>query len=291
MGINAPLQSTQEMRNIARLLSIDAHVAAREGDYERCARDLKAIFATSDALALEPCIVSQLVRIAVFSIGVDGIQTLLPFCEFDDEQLSSIQIAMCNADFRRAIQRGVIGERAISLDYSGQMIKVPIVRESNQRNLLEEFDRIIKPDDDNASWTELNERYRKAEVQLQKIKPGPLNFNRIAVAMLMPAFGNSMEAGSRVATRQRCAIAGIAARRFELSEGKAAETLAQLERYLPDNGRDMNDPFSGESLRFRNEDSQVIVYGVGTNLVDDGGDIELSPDQRSFADIGFRLEK
>ena len=48
------------------------------------------------------------------------------------------------------------------------------------------------------------------------------------------------------------------------------------------------DPFTGGPLRFRRLDDGIVIYSVGADRKDDGGD--LGPSQnKSGKDIGFRL--
>lgn len=57
-GINILLPDTQAASDVARFLALDAVVNARRGQSDRVARDLVAIFALSDALKFEPCLIS-----------------------------------------------------------------------------------------------------------------------------------------------------------------------------------------------------------------------------------------
>jgi hypothetical protein len=49
------------------------------------------------------------------------------------------------------------------------------------------------------------------------------------------------------------------------------------------------DPFDGQPLRYRRLRDGVVVYSVGSNLTDDGGDLTIPSGARDPRDIGFRL--
>lgn len=57
---------------------------------------------------------------------------------------------------------------------------------------------------------------------------------------------------------------------------------------VPWSGR--QDPFDGKPLRYRRLTDGVVVYSVGSNLSDDGGDLTVPPGGMTDPlDIGFRL--
>jgi len=93
---------------------------------------------------------------------------------------------------------------------------------------------------------------------------------------------------------RRCSAAALACERYRLRYGQWPDSLRTLvaEGLLPDVPLD---PFDGQELRMRRTEYGVVIYSVGENLVDDGG----QPDsvgpyvgrQRGKApvDVGIRL--
>jgi hypothetical protein len=68
----------------------------------------------------------------------------------------------------------------------------------------------------------------------------------------------------------RCALAALAAERYRLAHGDWPRTLADLvPAYLP---AVPLDPFDGEPLRYRRTGTGAVIYSVGEDGRDDGGD-------------------
>ena len=75
---------------------------------------------------------------------------------------------------------------------------------------------------------------------------------------------------------RRIVITAIALKRFQLEHGKLPEKLSEL---MPDFLAALPlDPVDGQLLRYRrNPDGTFLLYSVGDNGVDDGGDPTLPP--------------
>jgi hypothetical protein len=73
-------------------------------------------------------------------------------------------------------------------------------------------------------------------------------------------------------TARRVVVSAIALKRFELKHGKLPETLAELApEYLPSVPID---PYDGKPLKYHpNEDGTFLLYSVGDDGLDDGGDV------------------
>ena len=99
LGIDTLLPYTQNSREVARLLTLDAYVSAHDGDEARTLQDLKAIFSVSDALRGEPSAISQMMRNEIHMIGYDAVLHLLPHCRWSDAELQSLQVAIGSARF------------------------------------------------------------------------------------------------------------------------------------------------------------------------------------------------
>jgi hypothetical protein len=85
----------------------------------------------------------------------------------------------------------------------------------------------------------------------------------------------------------RCARAALAAERYRRSHGDWPQSLADLvPRFLPTVPLD---PFDGKPLRYRKTDHGAIVYSVGEDGCDDGGDPNPPPNAIPPRDVVFKL--
>ncbi|MFO0844419.1 MAG: hypothetical protein U0797_18815 [Gemmataceae bacterium] len=89
----------------------------------------------------------------------------------------------------------------------------------------------------------------------------------------------------RRAALLRSAVVALAAERYRLKHGRwpleAKEIDASLLSPVP------TDPYDGAALRFRRRDDGLVVYSIGGNGKDDGGD--LGERAKDAPDVGFRL--
>lgn len=298
-GINTLLPYTQEARQVARVLALDAWVSAHEGKGAQVLDDVRGIFALSDAMRGEPTLISQLVRIAIYSVACDAAVRLMPYCSWNDEDLKSLQAAVEPARFREEMARSLCGERATCV--SGlQDLPLGPLRQSNAREVLRHYQKAI--DGFSGSWPEILSQERKLGAELQVAHGSGLlmRMQMAGVMQLAPATQQASIAGARAETRRRGLLAAIAVERFRLHHGRLPESLAEIESLLPKGttteSSTLIDPFDGKPLRYKVEDKQFTIYSVGDNGQDDHGDVDYDnqpsgqPKQQPL-DIGIAVKR
>ncbi len=294
-GINTLLPLLQDSRSVARLLTLDAHVAAHDGDNARVLQDLKAIIALSDSLRGEPCLISQLVRIPIHAIGCNTIEQLLPYCQWSDSELQSLQAAIGSARFKDELSKALCGERATCLTAIGTMSSgaLGVFRQANRLETLRLFEGSIEGF--SGSWPDALQRQRELSADIKKMAGGTLSrLSMWAVLNLLPALDAASNAGARATARQKCATVGIAAHRYRLMHGRLPNSLAEIDDTLlgvsSDRAAQLTDPFDGKPLRYKTEETQTVIYSVDKNGLDDGGDVDRDNPPRPL-DIGFTLKR
>jgi hypothetical protein len=97
-----------------------------------------------------------------------------------------------------------------------------------------------------------------------------------------------IEAERRARSLLRSASSAVAAERFRLERGRWPESLEEL---VPAYLRAVPlDPFDGRPLRFRRLADGVVVYSVGPDGTDDGGEVLNDPQTPGLPkDSGTRL--
>lgn len=99
MLFNVLLPELSHLRNAAKLLIIDAHRAALDGDAARACEDVETITGIVEHVSEAPFVISDLVAIAILSLNVDSINTILrdrPSL-FSDEQLVRLSHRLAGA--------------------------------------------------------------------------------------------------------------------------------------------------------------------------------------------------
>lgn len=275
LGLNANLNNTQRSREAARLLTLDAHVSAHDKKHEQALEDVRAIFTLSDALRGEPTIISQLVRMAIHGIGCNTAAQLMPYCPWTDAQLEELQKLIQSARFKEEMVRAIIGERALCLTALDEMPLGPI-RLTNVREALRVFDISITACGE--PWREVIARQRALSAELvAAVGAGFIERVRRPVRMILPALEPGAIAGARAHARQNAAVAALAVRRFQQRYQRLPETLAEVEGLIPKSSADetgpLIDPLDGQSLRYKVKEKRYVIYSVGDDGADDGGDV------------------
>lgn len=294
-GFDTLLPHTGEVRHVARLLQLDAHVAAHRGEDARALLDICAIFALSEALRGEPIMISQLVRNSVQAMSCETVGELMPHCDWSDDDLAALQASVQMAHFDEEMARAMDGERAFSLMGVEQTTWGPLcVR--NKLTAIDYFEQALKafegtPNKSLVIAEEIDQRLSECE---KKDNASLLGLDR-PFLHIAPAFSAVIKAAVSSAARQRCFNAGIAAQRYRLQHGKFPDALSDLTQELlgpqSQSVTKLIDPFDGNPLRYQQDGTQVIIYSIGRDAVDDGGDCVSNEDESTPLDIGIVLPK
>jgi hypothetical protein len=289
-GVNTLLPNTQESRSLTRLLTLSANVNAHEDKIHEVLNDVVGIFAVSDSLRGEPLLISQLLRIANHAAGCELAAKVLPFCNWTDEELVTLQLAIARAEFRAEMLRAIHGERTVCLHELDTTVGFPF-RSPNKSKALELFRDYTEELE--SSWQEAMRQCENLEKRM-KAKSGNVisRLPYMGVMSLPPALRQAVISGTRAEARQNCMIATIAAYRYRLQYGKLPASLADLKEFIPGDlatrNQRLTDPYDGQPLRFKSDSSSVVIYSIGINRLDDGG--VISNDNPQEGDLGYSIQ-
>jgi hypothetical protein len=128
------------------------------------------------------------------------------------------------------------------------------------------------------------ERYGPLMNELEatvKDAPGPL------AKLLAPALKKIATVAQRSQASLQCAVTALAAERYRRDKQRWPDSLhAMVPEYLP---KVAKDPFDGAPLRFGKHKEGVVIYSVGPDCKDNGGNINRAHPMESGTDIGFQL--
>ena len=292
-GYNTVLLAQQETRTIARLMSLSAHVHAHDGQNPQTLKDVSAIFTLSESLRGDPVVLSQLLRIANHAIGFELVADMLPHCNWSDTELKNLQITIGRANFRSEMRNAFHGELALCLDAIDRFpYPQSMFSSANKSKAIELFTESTEGLE--TSWTEAIKRHQKVDAELNSMSANTVSrLMHIGWYQNLTALHQAINSGIRAEARQNCAIAMIAAYRFRLQHGKLPTSLAELRDLIPDEGPSKStcliDPFDGQPLRFTANSDSVIIYSIGENKVDDGGDVDNEFPQDG--DFGYSISR
>lgn len=296
-GFGMLLEHVQKLRGGARMLSLEAHVRAHRGDAHGAADSIHAMNVLGNSLEQEPVMVSQLVRIAVGGMSVDLCRHLLPHVEFSDEDLQRLAEDFRSVRYKEGFRRSLVGERAVGI----QTIRNPAGDDAVGGGLPAGAGPTLglNRNDDLCQYLALLERmiaaagkpmpqarneFDKVDTELGTLRKSKLGKVRYTLtALLLPAMSAALDAAARGNAMNEAAMTAIAIERYRRDRGQIPKDLEQL---VPDFLKQLpTDPFDGKPLRYVVKDGEYLLYSVGKNGVDDGGQGDYDPD------IVFRVER
>lgn len=296
-GLNAAQPHLNHARNMARLLSLNAHVHAHDGLWQDVLKDVKGIFSVSSSLNGEPNSIAQLGYNALHAMGCFQTVSMLPHSPWSEKELEELQIAVGHTVFRKNLQRAFYGELAIGLESletlpSPSIIGIVVTTNNSRSTFIDLMDSTAKAMD--SSWVETVERFFPASLKMMETDIAPVSpVSHIVVLIGLPAFQSFIFSGIRTEARQNCCLAVIAAKRYQLKHGTLPRKLNDLRDFVPGDFKlrlsRLIDPFDGKPLRFKTTDYGVVIYSISDDRVDDGGDVDNAV--RVSADLGYLISK
>jgi hypothetical protein len=323
--VKTRLPHSQALRKVYLLLSLEAESRALAGDNHEAIRCVHGILHTAASIRDEPTLISQLIRAAGRRVAVNKANRILAL-GVPDEELAELQDHFDRERKEDLMAVAIRGERAMFHRFCQNI-------EAGKLNMFEALDRGGGPVErsDFHNWRykphvsynhALGLRLCNQALEISKLTwgarqaamdglPMPAHERETAMFHLLftqlmsdrSVFSGIQAAAVRDQALLRCAVVGIACERYRLEYQEWPATLETIPRDLLSELPD--DPYSGKPLRYRHTEDGVVVYSVGPNLADDGGDLEERPalvamdkDDNGLprlrvgvrpGDIGFRL--
>jgi hypothetical protein len=249
-------------------------------------------FGLARTLAREPVLISQLVRLGCQLTIMPCLQRLLTRTALSDEQLERLDRILIDAEEPEGLTRAFVGQRC-NLVWIYELYRQQIRKPARSWPTIQEFRQM--------SWRDVyyypqevarqRQYYSSGQFELDvlvsfdlrtaTIRASQLPFpEQLAAAkliareedtysrggssfMIMPASISSMIKQAKCAAALRAARGAIAVERYRLAHGAAPENVD----HIP-----IADPFNGQPLRFKKLALGYVVYSVGDDERDDGGD-------------------
>jgi hypothetical protein len=288
-GITAILPC-QDARAAGNLLRLDAALLVQDGDPDKALTSVRGILNAGRAIGDEPTLISQLVRIALEAVAVRSLERVLAQGEPSEAALKAVQDLLEKEAAEPLLLYAARGERANNHRAMNWM-----TAGGDATSRAEAFTSGILARRSHAPhlrmMTEFVEIARlPVEEQAARLKEfdKPLTDLPFLSQMLVPAFSKVAQAFQRSQAILRGAIAAVAAERYRRQKGSWPSSHAQLVeagllRAVP------VDPYDGQPLRLRALADGVVIYSVGPDRTDDGGNLNRKDPTAAGADLGFRL--
>jgi hypothetical protein len=278
------------------------------GQSAEALEELKLGLRLSDSIRDEPILISHLVRVAATHFNLQILREGLVRHAWNDAQLAELEKYLASLNLLAEYKLGMRGERVFStsgLDWlrrQGFRVDTSIFTDmgeeepgfakvmafmpsgwyyQNIRKISEIHQELILPSVDENAHRVFPNIAEKADSEASMLAERPTPYNLFA-GKLMPALSSATRKSARMQTFVDAARVACALERYRLANGKLPETLNALTPRFTDSIP--TDVIDGQPLRYKlKPDGGYVVYSVGWNKTDDGGEIgwEKSSDSKA----------
>jgi hypothetical protein len=283
---------------LAKGLLLDAFLLAQEGDVEGALRSCRGSVNAGRSLGDEPVFFSQLARLACQIIALRGIEYTLSQGEPAETVLADLQELLRQEEAEPWLLHMMRGERAgINEALQAGKTNLSDLTQSYPNGALELFELSLpgaKLQNLAGHISYLNQMVEiaKAPVEEQANRTRELEASLgrqpLLVRKSVPVLRNlAFETSLCGHANLRCAVAAVAAERYRRRNGHWPEQLSDLvAEFLP---AVPLDPFDGAPLHLRRTDDGLIIYSLGADRQDNGGNINRNSNASPGTDLGLRL--
>ena len=280
-----------ELKRCTQLLQLRAIAELADGQNENALADVKLMLYLNNSLRTSPFLISHLVRVAIVAIDLQPIWEGLAKHEWTDAQLVELDSELAKVDFLADYGFIMRGERAFAIasfenqrrtremvsytdagDVTNNLTFMPSAffyqnelafAQLHQQWVLPLVDtntRIISP----AALQHANDA-----VQAEKKHYSPY---KVQALMLFPAISATVRKIAAIQSSIDLARVACTLERYRLAHGNYPETLGVLSpQFVSEVPHDI---INGQPLHYRLEaNGQFILYSVGWNEKDDGGQV------------------
>ncbi len=288
-----------ELKRCAQLLHLRAVAELADGQNEKALDDVKLSLYLNNSLRNSPFLISHLVRIAIVAISLQPIWEGLAEHKWSDEQLITLDIELGKLDFLADYEFALRGERAFEIaSFENQRRTRKMIydddSDTNKHVIVSlrfmpnayfyqnelAFARVqqqwILPIVDTNKFIVSPQAFRRADADVRaEMKRLYFTPYKAQALMIVPALNSAVKKFAAIQASIDLSRVAIALERYRLAHGEFPETLdvlsPQFIAQIP------HDIINGQPLHYRRtDDGNFILYSVGWNETDDGGQVVLT---------------
>ncbi|MCH2182638.1 MAG: hypothetical protein MK108_11590 [Mariniblastus sp.] len=303
------LPQVQVLRKAARIFVVDTRLAVDENDSERALQNLETMLGLARHSAEGPVLICSLVGYAIAGITFDQIEEVLQQDPdfFNDEQLARLQTAVQSADIRGwlhfegehlvledVIQRTYTDDGDGDGRFTSQGLKFLIgfsgagFSSGEENNVQRWSESLLGPASlfVAASRKEVTERANRLLDQLiedadrpfweanhfdldAELEQDAYKYKYALLSLMLPAVQHVRVAMDRSVGRQEGVRGALALQRYHQQNGNWPKSWNEIPK--PILSAVPIDQLNGEPLRFKIVDGRPLIYSVGNDRDDDGG--------------------
>jgi hypothetical protein len=286
------------MKSCFQVLHLRTVAELADNQPAKALEDVQLMLRLDDKLRQEPLLIEHLVSVALTAITLQPIYEGLAQHRWNDAQLAELESALAQKDFLADYQFAMRGERTFAIDMienqritrqiktmeevAGKPKEVTLsLRWSpsaffyqNELAFAQLHEQLIQPLLDITNRIVSPAAVRRADAVVQG-EMKHYNPYKVQALMAFPAITASVSKFARIQAQVDLARVACALERFRLSNGDYPETLDGLApRFIAQLPHDI---INGQPLHYRRmEDGKFLLYSLGWNETDDGGQVVLN---------------
>lgn len=294
--VNITLQPIQDSRDFARILQGQVIQSLGTGDQQKALEAIEDMFGLSELLRDEPFIITQLVRIAIGSVGQASLKQVVTATDLTPDQFSALDDQLAAIESRFTLAHAVRSERAMSFT---TMNNLPENLESLasgpgqgdelrglrvlgygllRPNLMADQAFMLRMMSDFVDVVDTPGLAGQDAAQAFEVTVQNASKRFVFSKLLMPAVRQVREASLRYRMKLITARLGLRVDRYFAEHGKFPDSLAEItDDRLPAVPVDL---YSGKPLIYKVFPDGFTIYPVGSDGSDNGGG--MKPDHQEF---------
>jgi hypothetical protein len=305
------LAASQDARKLTQIAFDDAIIAAEENKPHRAIENLGAIIAISRRADEQPMLLSYLIEAALHSYVPRVVIAVLALTEPQPEQLLQAQSAISHLLSQPTLRFHIRGEQAFLEDLVRSFSEGLIDRQKLDAMDLTVPDSVTGFDFIDERLHRMRRRgwllrdstfqlryYQALTRVLRESADGPTAHEGELIEMrdrasprtadALQGAQNLVDADRRRRALLQCCVVALAAERYRRDRGHWPASVEELApAYL---SSVPVDPYDLKPLRYRLIDGGAVVYSVGEDRADDGGDVEYWSKQAPFNEMGKAMK-
>jgi hypothetical protein len=300
---SALLKDQQLSRQVANLMRLSAVRHAEDGDLRAALSDCRAIVNSGRSIGDEPLLISMLIRNACVNLGCTTVRDVLAQGEPPLSELTALQTLLADEDAFPDLLTGVRGERGavheMVIGVNSGALSLKNVSGGAPSTAEDLLSILLRPKfkSEHPEILSLMTRYVEAarlpmheQAAVEETLNAEIRSTRFAILtrLIVPAVGHVAAFSRRKHAWMRCLIACLAAERYRQVHH---EWPVSLDALVPAELSAVPiDPFDGHPIRYRKLADGVVLYSIGQDGTDDGGNLaEGANFLKPGTDLGFRM--
>ncbi|MHB0911947.1 MAG: hypothetical protein ACYC2Y_00700 [Armatimonadota bacterium] len=273
-----------KMRNLSRLLATTVVVDAHDGHTVDALREIDFGFRLSNSLNDEPAYIGLLARMSSYAITSRSMQQAILYAQIDEAQAKYLFDLLGSINPHEGYLTAMKGERAVQRDALRAMSRMLIAAtgESDPRRASRSLAwRMLILSNEGPLIDYMNSLIEEANSSYRELGPNALAEPKFPkYALLAETFVWGLERGILKRDEFAARVDGdrlfLALLAYKDRFGEFPESLYEAEKGL---GWKLpkEDVFSGKPFRYRREGAGFVLYSIGSDLKDDGGEVVTLP--------------